>query len=98
MVNVRGDVLRPPHGSTPAAVKANKKIMGSFKSNENILKTHAHTHTHTCCCKTSSSCPAVQATNNYLYEISVIFIIRNHKYTATCTFSEMLNPVSVILK
>ena len=24
MVDVRGDVLRPPHGTTPAAVKANK--------------------------------------------------------------------------
>ena len=25
MVDVRGDVLRPPHGTTPAAVKSNKK-------------------------------------------------------------------------
>ena len=24
MVYVRGDVLRPPHGTTPAAVKSNK--------------------------------------------------------------------------
>ena len=24
MVDVRGDVLRPPHGTTPAAVKSNK--------------------------------------------------------------------------
>ena len=24
MVDVRGDVLRPPHGTTPAAVKTNK--------------------------------------------------------------------------
>ena len=24
MVDVQGDVLRPPHGTTPAAVKANK--------------------------------------------------------------------------
>ena len=39
MVDVRGDVLRPPHGTTPAAVKANKNHkMGSFKSNENIHK------------------------------------------------------------
>ena len=37
MVDVRGDVLRPPHGTTSAAVKANKnKKMSSFKSNENI--------------------------------------------------------------
>ena len=39
MVDVRGDVLRPPHGTTPAAVKANKiKKLSSFKSNENIHK------------------------------------------------------------
>ena len=24
MIDVRGDVLRPPHGTTPAAVKSNK--------------------------------------------------------------------------
>ena len=39
MVDVRGDVLRPPHGTTPAAVKSNiKSEMISFKSNENIHK------------------------------------------------------------
>ena len=39
MVDVRGDVLRPPHGTTPAAVKANKiQKLSSFKSNENIHK------------------------------------------------------------
>ena len=39
MVDVRGDVLRPPHGTTPAAVKANKiQNLSSFKSNENIHK------------------------------------------------------------
>ena len=39
MVDVRGDVLRPPHGTTPAAVKANKiQKMSSFESNENIHK------------------------------------------------------------
>ena len=39
MVDVRGDVLRPPHGTTPAAVKSNiKSKMRSFKSNENIHK------------------------------------------------------------
>ena len=33
MVDVRGDVLRPPHGTTPAAVKSNiKSEMRSFKS------------------------------------------------------------------
>ena len=37
MVDLRGDVLRPPHCTKPAAVKANKK-MSSFKSNENIHK------------------------------------------------------------
>ena len=31
MVDVRGDVLRPPHGTTPAAVKANKiKLKNEF--------------------------------------------------------------------
>ena len=39
MVDVRGDVLPPPHGTTPAAVKSNKnQKMRSFKSNENIHK------------------------------------------------------------
>ena len=39
MVDVRGDVLRPPHGTTPAAVKSNiKSEMRSIKSNENIHK------------------------------------------------------------
>ena len=28
MVDVRGDVLRPPHGTTPAAVKSNKNQKG----------------------------------------------------------------------
>ena len=39
MVDVRGDVLRPPRCKTPAAVKANKtQTMRSFKSNQNIHK------------------------------------------------------------
>ena len=39
MVDVRGDVLRPQHGTTPVAVKLNiKSEMISFKSNENIHK------------------------------------------------------------
>ena len=39
MADVRGDVLRPPHCTTPAAVKANKnKKMSFFKSHENIPK------------------------------------------------------------
>ena len=39
MVDVRGDVLRPPHDTAPAAVKSNiKSEMRSFKSNENIQK------------------------------------------------------------
>ena len=36
MIDVRGDVLRPPHGTTPAAVKSN--IKSENKSNENIHK------------------------------------------------------------
>ena len=39
MVDVRGDVLRPPRGTTQAAVKSNiKSEMRSFKSNDNIHK------------------------------------------------------------
>ena len=34
MVDVRGDVLRPPHGTTPAAVKSN------IKSEMSILKVY----------------------------------------------------------
>ena len=42
MVDVRGDVLRPPHGTTPAAVKANKiQKLSSFKSNGNIIESEA---------------------------------------------------------
>ena len=38
MVDVRVDVLRPPHGTTPAAVKSNiKSEMRSFKSNETFI-------------------------------------------------------------
>ena len=38
MVDVRGDVLRPPHGTTPAAVKSNiKSEMRSFKSNDKAV-------------------------------------------------------------
>ena len=39
MDDVRGDFLGPPHGATPAAVIANKKIkikLRSFKRSENI--------------------------------------------------------------
>ena len=37
MDDVRGDFLRPPHGTTPAAEMANKKIkLRSFKSSEHI--------------------------------------------------------------
>ena len=39
MVDVQGDVLWPPHGTTLAAVKTKIKIkMSSFKGNENIHK------------------------------------------------------------
>ena len=39
MVDVRGDVLRPPHGTTPAAVKSNNKV-------EPILSNWPSGHTH----------------------------------------------------
>ena len=32
MVDVRGDVLRPPHGTTPAAVKGSKSVHASDES------------------------------------------------------------------
>ena len=39
MADARGDVLWPPHSTTPAAVKSNiKSEIRSFKSNENIHK------------------------------------------------------------
>ena len=39
MVDVRGDVLRPPQGTTPAVVKSNiKSEIRSFTSKENIHK------------------------------------------------------------
>ena len=37
MDDVRGDFLGPPHGTTPAAVIANKKLkLRSFKRSEHI--------------------------------------------------------------
>ena len=48
MVDVRGDVLRPPHGTTPAAVKTNKDQMSSFKSNENIHKKELYNKDYFC--------------------------------------------------
>ena len=38
MVDVRRDVLRPPHCTTPAAVNANKNQKWDPLSNENIHK------------------------------------------------------------
>ena len=39
MIDVLEDVLRPPHCTTPAAMKANKKKkIRPFKSNENSHK------------------------------------------------------------
>ena len=39
MDDVRGDILGPPHGKTPAAVIANKNIkVSSFESNENTQR------------------------------------------------------------
>ena len=41
MVDVRGDVLRPPHGTTPSAVKANKiqkclKLLTGIKPDHDV--------------------------------------------------------------
>ena len=59
MVDVRGDVLRPPHGTTPAAVKSNiKSEMRSFKSNENIHKVCVYPiYMHVCTKYVSELCP-----------------------------------------
>ena len=38
MDDVRGDFLGPPHGTTPAAVIANKIKLRSFKSSEHIFE------------------------------------------------------------
>ena len=42
--DVRGDFVRPPHGTTPAAVKANKSDRGLLKA-VNILMRKVMGHT-----------------------------------------------------
>ena len=70
MVDVRGDVLRPPHGTTPAAVKSNiKSEMRSFKSNENIHKKEGGSYYVVSANKASSvtfNHPATKARGNIL--------------------------------
>ena len=44
MVDVRGDVLRPPHGTTPAAVNSNKNQKWEL-FNEHIFEKRAPTMT-----------------------------------------------------
>ena len=70
MVDVRGDVLRPPHGTTPAAVKSDiKSEMRSFKSNENIHKKEGGSYYVVSANKASSlTCnhPATKARGNIL--------------------------------
>ena len=42
MVDVQGDVLRPPHGTTPAAVKSNKmSVMPLYHSFQELFQTEA---------------------------------------------------------
>ena len=41
MVDVRGDVLRPPHGTTPAAVKSNKNQKCHFSRYRSPLSPNA---------------------------------------------------------
>ena len=39
MVDVRGDVLQPPHGTTPAAVKSNiKSEMRSLRAMQTFIR------------------------------------------------------------
>ena len=67
MVDVRGDVLRPPHGTTPAAVKSNiKSEMRSFKSNENIHKKEGSSFQNTSVSK-SEQTATDQITRVYLH-------------------------------
>ena len=40
MVDVRGDVLRPPHGTTPAASRISKTQLNSLKFNVPTTKYH----------------------------------------------------------
>ena len=42
MVDVRGDVLRPPHGTTPAAVKSNKRLLRTVIDHENQMDIDSH--------------------------------------------------------
>ena len=53
MVDVREDILRPPHGTTPAAVKSNIK---SEMSNENIHKKEGGSYYVVSANKASSTC------------------------------------------
>ena len=78
MVDVRGDALRPPHGITPAAVKANKiQKLSSFKSNENIHKRGPFRNLYRYFCNaltvTCSCCP-------YLYFGSAIMLVTFCKF------------------
>ena len=67
MVDVRGDVLRPPHGTTPAAVKSNiKSEIRSFKSNENIHK------------KEGGSYYVVSANNKACIHLNTGFLLNCH--------------------
>ena len=42
MVDIRGDVLRPPHGTTPAAVKSNKNQQSRSRKNKKIQTVVEH--------------------------------------------------------
>ena len=68
MVDVRGDVLRPPHGTTPAAVKSNiKSEMRSFKCNENIHKKEGTYGTY--------------SVQNYIHMTNLLYILMTKLHT-----------------
>ena len=80
MVDVRGDVLRPPPCTTPAAVKANKnKKMCSFKSNENNYKKQDGSYYVVSANKASSVTCNDQATNvfNIYMKIQTVFKLQS---------------------
>ena len=94
MVDVRGDVLRPPHGTTPAAVKSNiKSEMRSFKSNENIHKKEGGSYCPCACpCEkvqlgiTSRFCEIYDERYGVLYRSSayIAYLIPNRKVLHGC--------------
>ena len=81
MVDVRGDVLRPPHGTTPAVVKANKiQKLSSFKSNENIHKREDGSYYVVSQVSSNVSCKLLQACCKSCCHLDRLVVIQNHRW------------------